>query len=57
MVQMGSYWVEYEIDEASLRPLLINMWPKGAWGGQRGSEGVMKAMAIGQGAGMVQMGS
>ena len=30
MVQMGSYWVEYEIDGASLRPLQIDMWPEGA---------------------------
>ena len=30
MVQMGSYWVEFETDEAVLRTQKIDMWPEGA---------------------------
>ena len=29
MVQMGSYWVEFETYEATLRTLNIDMWPEG----------------------------
>ena len=30
MVEMGSYWVEFETDEATLRTQQIDMWPEGA---------------------------
>ena len=30
MVQIGSYWVEFETDEAILRTQKIDMWPEGA---------------------------
>ena len=30
MVQMGSYWVEIETDEAILKTQKIDMWPEGA---------------------------
>ena len=36
MVQTGSYWVEFEIDEARLRTIKNDIWPEGALGGQRG---------------------
>ena len=29
MVQMGSYWVEFETYEATLRRPKIDMWPEG----------------------------
>ena len=33
MVQMGSYWVEFETYEATLRTPKIDMWSEGARGG------------------------
>ena len=30
MVQMGSYWVEFEINEARLMTMKIDIWPEGA---------------------------
>ena len=30
MVQMGSYWVEFEKYEATLRTPKIDLWPEGA---------------------------
>ena len=50
MVHMGSYWVEFETYEATLRTPKIDRWPEGA-------RRVGNAMTIGRGAGMVQMGS
>ena len=49
--------MEFEINEARLMTLKIDIWPEGASGGQRGPDGLGIAMTICPGAGMVQMAS